>query len=212
MSAFEGRYRQIVEGGLPGWFAEEHYAELTAHWRDRLTPRIAAGARILEVGCGVGKLAASLVAMGYEVVGVDISETAITLARRSVSDAKFEVANIGSALPFPEGEFDVVLDSDCLHHLHGAARTNFLGESARVLRDAGLLLVKTNVGEPPLEHHEMLGYDPGTRTSWRDGEIVNYYASAEEVLGELEAAGFRLDRVEHSGEANAQLLVDAIRG
>ncbi len=70
------------------------------------------GARVLDVGCGPGRHALELAKRGYEVVGVDISETFIDLARAAAAEqglaaATFEVAD-ARALRF-DSEFDLVL-------------------------------------------------------------------------------------------------------
>lgn len=68
------------------------------------------GARVLDVGCGPGRHAHALGRLGFEVVGVDISERFITLAREGTppdAAVRFERAD-ARALAF-DGEFDVVL-------------------------------------------------------------------------------------------------------
>ncbi len=70
------------------------------------------GARILDVGCGPGRHALELAARGFDVVGIDISDTFVDLARRSAADraldtVSFEVAD-GRSLRF-DREFDLVV-------------------------------------------------------------------------------------------------------
>lgn len=51
-------------------------------WLDRFTAPLAAGAAILDLGCGSGEpLAASLIARGFAVTGVDASQTLVGLCR-----------------------------------------------------------------------------------------------------------------------------------
>lgn len=71
---------------------------------------LAPGARVLDVGCGPGRHAFALAARGISVVGVDISERFISLARENTPPGlpvTFERADARS-LPFSE-EFDAVL-------------------------------------------------------------------------------------------------------
>ena len=66
------------------------------------------GQRVLDVGCGPGRHAHALARRGLEVVGVDISETFITLAASAaVPGARFERLD-ARRLPF-DGEFDAVI-------------------------------------------------------------------------------------------------------
>jgi SAM-dependent methyltransferase len=71
---------------------------------------LAPGARVLDVGCGPGRHAYALAALGFEVVGVDISERFIDLARANTppgSSATFERVDARS-LTFV-AEFDAVI-------------------------------------------------------------------------------------------------------
>ena len=53
--------------------------------------RLQPGARILDVGCGNGFKAGQLLARGCEVVGIDISESGIAIARENYPRARFEL-------------------------------------------------------------------------------------------------------------------------
>ena len=64
--------------------------------------------RILDVGCGPGRHAHAFAARGFEVHGVDISETFVDLARKDApAGATFEVGD-ARHLPF-DGEFDIAI-------------------------------------------------------------------------------------------------------
>ncbi|MFA6235451.1 MAG: class I SAM-dependent methyltransferase [Bacteroidota bacterium] len=68
---------------------------------------VAPGARVLDVGCATGYYSAILTSLGYEVTGIDISETGILKAREQYPDIRFEVQD-ATALPYPAGSFDFV--------------------------------------------------------------------------------------------------------
>lgn len=104
---------------------------------------IASGERILDVGCGPGRLAilaGSLSGPAGEVCGIDPAPEMIDLARRNAARAavgvRFEVGVI-EALPYPDGYFDVVLSTLMLHHLPDELKRRGLAEVRRVLRPAG---------------------------------------------------------------------------
>ncbi len=66
------------------------------------------GDRVLDVGCGPGRHARALAEQGLEVLGVDISQRFVDLARQDAPPgARFERLD-ARALPF-EGEFDAVI-------------------------------------------------------------------------------------------------------
>ena len=93
------------------------------------------GARVLEVGCGDGDLAAWLATRGAEVVGVDISADAVRSARARGVDARH-----GDFLGFGDAPFDVVLCTRSLHHIHDLEEA--VGRAHELLRPGGSLLLE----------------------------------------------------------------------
>lgn len=97
------------------------------------------GQRLLEVGCGIGTDLVRFARGGARVTGVDLSQTAIDLARRNfelhgVQADDLEVAN-GEALPFPDGTFDVVYAHGVVQYTKDAA--TLVRECHRVLKPGG---------------------------------------------------------------------------
>jgi ubiquinone/menaquinone biosynthesis C-methylase UbiE len=103
---------------------------------------IAQGMRILDLGCGVGDvsmIAAGLAGPTGEVVGIDLSERSLELARERAREAhfhhlRFECANF---LEYrAEARFDAVIGRHFL--LHAAAATDVLRHIASLLSRGGL--------------------------------------------------------------------------
>ena len=96
------------------------------------------GARVLEIGCGTGRVTAMVADRARFLVGLEPARESVREARRSVPGAHF-VQGSGAGLPFGPDRFDVVLFSLSLHHhpSPGAA----LVEAERVLVPGGRLLV-----------------------------------------------------------------------
>jgi demethylmenaquinone methyltransferase/2-methoxy-6-polyprenyl-1,4-benzoquinol methylase/phosphoethanolamine N-methyltransferase len=104
------------------------------------------GDKVLDVGCGTGSLA--IAAKGKagaagEVHGIDAAPEMIEVARQKIGkkgvDVGFQVGLIED-IPFPDGQFDVVLNSFVLHHLpHDLKRRGF-AEIHRVLKPGGRFL------------------------------------------------------------------------
>ncbi len=69
---------------------------------------LAPGMRLLDVGCGPGRHAHALARAGVEVVGVDISERFIDLARKGAPPGATFVRGDARSLTY-EGEFDAVI-------------------------------------------------------------------------------------------------------
>ena len=108
-------------------------------------------ARVLDLGCGIGRLAAELSGRFAEVVGVDVSPQMIAVARRmhaQKSDVRFE-ANSGVDLAgFADGEFGLVFSYSVLPHIPPDVLEGYFLEVGRVLREGGLFRFQFWIGEP----------------------------------------------------------------
>jgi ubiquinone/menaquinone biosynthesis C-methylase UbiE len=108
--------------------------------------RLHGGEAVLDVGCGTGSLAIAAkrqVGTGGKVCGVDASTEMLARARRKANKAGVEIVfnnAAAQALPFPDGQFDVVLTTVMLHHLPRPAREQCAREMKRVLKPGGRVL------------------------------------------------------------------------
>jgi len=71
------------------------------------------GKRVIDVGCGDGRMALGCAPYAAEVVGVDPDPSAIELARKKArslraSNVQFKIG-VAQTLPFADGHFDVVI-------------------------------------------------------------------------------------------------------
>jgi SAM-dependent methyltransferase len=118
---------------------ERLWAELVAHLPARA---------LLDAGCGDGRYLAALAGLPVRparVVGVDISERILEVARRAVDAAGIEAELLRGnleALPVEDAAFDLVLCVQVVEHLLDAAAG--LRELARVLAPGGTLIVSTD--------------------------------------------------------------------
>ncbi len=94
--------------------------------------------RVLDAACGTGAVSAQLVALGHDVVGVDLSQQMLARARAAVPTVRFEVGDL-TALPLPDDDVDHVVCSLALAHLEDLRP--FFAEAARVMRPGGHLVV-----------------------------------------------------------------------
>jgi 2-heptyl-1-hydroxyquinolin-4(1H)-one methyltransferase len=99
---------------------------------------------VLDAGCGVGETALYLAGLGYPVVGLDLSPTAIGRARQRAAERRlsveFEVADITSFTGY-DGRFDTVLDSTLFHSMPVAGRRGYLSSIARAAAPGAVLHV-----------------------------------------------------------------------
>ena len=78
------------------------------------------GLRVLELGCGAGKLAVLLAKSGAHVTAFDLSPESVRLTRKraAANDVELEcLVSAGEYLPFVSDRFDVVIGKSILHHL-----------------------------------------------------------------------------------------------
>lgn len=140
--------------------------------------------RVLDLGCGSGWLSIFLARAGFEVLGVDIAEHAIELARQwaaqeNLTNAKFEAADIVH-LDYPEGSFDAVVANSIFEHLTYELAELTLQKVHKLLRKDGLFFgCFDKVGTGPGEYYEL---DDGTHVytdKGRRGMLLRYFNDQE---------------------------------
>src|ERR1041385_310164 len=96
------------------------------------------GERILDVGCGTGRLTAEIANSGAEAVGIDYSPTMISHARRAFPNLRFETQD-ACHMPY-RGEFDAVFSNAALHWVQPANEA--AAAMANALKPGGRLVVE----------------------------------------------------------------------
>jgi len=134
-----------MSGGGQFHFHPESYLELmTSELPDyfRLQDEVAAAtgsgaARLLELGTGTGETARRVLARhpGAALVGVDVSEDMLAVARSRLPGADLRLARLED--PLPSGPFDVVFSALAIHHLDGPGKADVFRRVAAVLADGG---------------------------------------------------------------------------
>jgi SAM-dependent methyltransferase len=168
---------------------EKHYGERDRIWSGRVNVQFAdiAGdltpGRALDLGCGEGADAVWLAERGWDVVAVDVSDTALGRARaaadpRGVSD-RIEFVQLDLSQAFPDGTFDLI-SAQFLHSTLEFDRQKVLVAGAAALRPGGHLVIVDHGSAPPwpskLDHHH------------------HDFPSAEEVVAGLD---LKVDEFDH---------------
>lgn len=103
--------------------------------------------KVLEIGCGIGRMQAALAPRVAEIHGIDISPKMIEAARRrcaGMPNVHFSVSSGHDLEGFPDGSFDLVLAVDSFPYVHQAGSQlveAYFGEAARVLVPGGEFLI-----------------------------------------------------------------------
>jgi 2-polyprenyl-3-methyl-5-hydroxy-6-metoxy-1,4-benzoquinol methylase len=131
-----------MKGTTEAW--ESYYGRNPVDWKGSPAPlpEIPAGSRMLDVGCGTGSSMLQALEMGYDVVGIDISSTAVDRARkRLVSrgfDAEVLVMNVTDDIS-DLGPFDCILLHHVLDSLLEKERASAIENCLHVLEKRGIL-------------------------------------------------------------------------
>ncbi|MAO83515.1 MAG: hypothetical protein CMH50_06480 [Myxococcales bacterium] len=155
--AHEDAYRRLSERGADCWGGDDfdHVYMLSFLIQALEHPAVIDRSlkQALVIGCGTGPLACALDQRGFEVSGVDISPTAIEMARQ-------EAARRGRHIHYWVGDlcrdelgcedYDLIVDSHCLHCIVPEAdRQGALRSIHQALRPEGIFVLETMVGPLP---------------------------------------------------------------
>jgi SAM-dependent methyltransferase len=135
--------------GLP-WDASYHGG--TAPWDIgrpqpavvRLAAEVGFAGAVLDAGCGTGENALHIASLGLSVLGVDVAETALAIARAKAEDRGIEV-EFAEADAFQleclERKFETVLDCGLFHTFDAEERPGYVASLASVTEHEGTLYV-----------------------------------------------------------------------
>jgi len=100
------------------------------------------GSKILDLGCGNGRLARLLTDKDVDYFGVDHNSALLEKARAAHPSARFELMDMADLSALPEGGFDMVFNIAAFHHLPGKKiRRHATLEIHRILKDDGVLIL-----------------------------------------------------------------------
>ncbi len=106
--------------------------------------------RVLDVGCGTGAVMRFLQTKGYDVHGVDMSQTALQYCRQKGLRVSYGLAD---AMQSADALFDVVFALDVLEHLDDAGAA--VREIKRVLKPGGLLVATVPAHQFLFSYHDV---------------------------------------------------------
>jgi tRNA (cmo5U34)-methyltransferase len=153
----------------------------------------AATGRVLDIGCGDGRLMALIRLARPEVTGValDFSPTMLEAARQRFADAPgIEVHEHDLSLPLPDlGKFDAIVSCFAIHHLSDARKSGLYREVFNALRPGGLFCNLEHVASPTAELHA--AFYEAIHTPLEQEDPSNQCVSVELQLKWLEEIGFR---------------------
>jgi len=164
------------------WWSNRFYAILARRYGRR-------GARLLEVGSGMGHLVDQLSA-AFEAYGMDLNHWAVKQSKALSDQVLFQTAS-AQELPYKNGAFNVVIIKHIAEHLPDPAKA--IREIGRVTEKNGILILAVpNLDSllKPWKGDKWIGYQDPTHISLKE---------PREWLQIIQSAGYELERVSSDG-------------
>lgn len=153
------------------WYTDRVDDDLLASF-DRLAPR---HAFVLDIGTGLGTMAAAAAERGHRVVAIDLSGRALEDARRRAPELSVLWLQDDITSSHLRSPFDIAVDRGCLHLLTPEGAARYAENLAALLAPGGHLLLKTHATEEGDRH----GTTPHTAET-----LARLFGSAFEIVEE----------------------------
>ena len=167
--------------------------EITA-FVDEAVEGLPEGTRVLDLGCGAGRPYSEYLSARFDVVGVDISQRQLVLARGFLPDAAFLLADMAS-LPFGNATFGAITALYSIIHLPRAEHAALFSRIRELLEPGGRVF-------------GVMGQSDwvASESDWLDSGVEMYWShfDADTNLRLVGDAGFRVIR--------SQIVPDPIGG
>jgi SAM-dependent methyltransferase len=141
---------------------------------------------VLDLGCGTGRNANYLAERGNNVIGIEISQTALELAKSRARElgvnVDYRLGDIGAYSAYTDianDSVDVILDVTSSNSLNEAGRATYLSECARVLKPGGYMFVRALCKDGNKNVKNLLNDSPGKE---HDTYILKEIALTERVF------------------------------
>ena len=148
----------------------------------------ARGKRILDIGTGTGNLAARLLDLGAEVVGLDPSQKMLDKAALKLESRQgIELERSDEPflkIPHADGSFDAVVSTYAFHHVHPDKKPACIRETMRVLKPGGTWVIGDLIFQS--EEDEKAAVEAH---DWMEDE---YFARIDELLPVFRDLGLML--------------------
>ncbi len=132
------------------------------------------GQRILDFGCGCGRLTRHLLSdFEAEIYGSDYNARLVEWCHDNLVDARFSVNELAPPLPYEAASFDLVVARSVLTHLTEEIQLEWIEEMARVIKPGGLFYFSMHGPELAA------GLGPDQRRRFDEGQLVVTYTEAE---------------------------------
>lgn len=147
--------------------------------------RTAAEPKVIDAGCGTGRMSAYLNDAGLRVTGVDLSPGMVRAAQRLRPDLRFAVGGLAE-IPLEDAAADGVFAWYSIIHSSPAALSGIAREFWRVLRPGGSALVAFHVGSGHRTLQRAYGHDVELRVELHQPDEVSHRFAEQGFVPEMQ--------------------------
>lgn len=165
---------------------------------EKLIKLLKPGNKILDLGCGAGRpIAKFLMDRGFKVIGIDISEKQIKLAKENVPQAEFHAKDMDE-LKKEEYKVDAVVSFYAIFHIPREKHQDLFKKINSFLPKGGLILV--TMGSTDWE---------GTESDFHGAKMYWSHYDAGKNKEIVKKVGFKilLDKIDRSGGEKHQVII-----
>lgn len=183
------------------------FKEFEIYRSDRALDLLEGGERSLDIGCGNGELVIKCLKKYKQVYGIDIAETRLKLAEKSLrkyssADKKrthFSFFDADDKYPYPDNYFNAVTLIATLEHFFDPYQV--MGEVKRLIKSKGQVIIQVpNLGFLPRRLMVLAGNLPVTSEDeygWDGGHL--HYFTAKTLIDLVKKYHFTVEKVTCSG-------------
>lgn len=132
---------------------------------------------ILDAGCAFGRDSKAFIEKGYKVVGIDLSQKLLDIAKEYVPQLDARLMDIRK-IEFPDNYFDAIWSSASIHHVSLNEGKQVIKKFYNILKIDGILYLLTRIGngEEVIEDKEIKGFKRYF-SYFSEKELTNYVNS-----------------------------------
>jgi SAM-dependent methyltransferase len=132
---------------------------------------IPSGLKVLEWGCGPGRLIRHMPHLLADrapvIVGTDYNPATVIWCKNKLPGIDFELNNVAPPLPFPDNSFDAAYNFSVFTHLSAEMHDAWAAEFLRILKPGGVMITTTHG-----DYYRYLLVQKAERDAYDRGELV----------------------------------------